>query len=197
MADFLETVHKTPQAQKILVVALLLALIGVGYYFVFYADFETQTRVLNSQFATLEQEKQQYESRKRDYMRFKNEVARLLDEQKELLRILPKKAEIPSFLESIQNQAEPLGLEIALFSKGDEKPQDLYVRIPVQIELTGSFHQISRFFNKVAGLPRIVNIEDVTLSDPQVSDTGVKLKAKFQAVTFRFADRPAPPARKG
>jgi type IV pilus assembly protein PilO len=198
MADILEQIQKTPRTQKIMALVLLVGAVGAVYYFLFWTDFEVQGRRLANEYTKLDDDLRAYESRKRDYMRFKNEVAKLLEEQKELLRILPKKAEIPTFLDSIYNQAEPLGLEIALFARGNEKPQELYVRIPVQIELSGSFHQIARFFNKVAGLPRIVNIEDVGLSDPVPSDSGVRLKAKFQAVTFRFADKPTgPPPRKG
>ncbi|HEY3352999.1 MAG TPA: type 4a pilus biogenesis protein PilO [Polyangia bacterium] len=198
MADFMESLQKTPPKQKAAAVALLVVGMGVVYYFLFYGDFETQGRSLNGAFTQMETDVQQYEARKRDYMRFKNEVARLLEEQKDLLRVLPKKAEIPTFLDSIYNQAEPLGLEITLFSRQDEKPQDLYIRIPVQIELVGSYHQIARFFNKVGQLPRIVNIEDVTFSDPAIGDNGVRLKARFNAVTFRFADKPGAAApRKG
>ncbi len=198
MADILDTIQKTPRTQKILALVLLVGALGAVYYFLFWTDFEVQGKRLTADFQRLDQELTQYQARKRDYMRFKNEVAKLLEEQKELLRILPKKAEIPTFLDSIYNQAEPLGLEINLFSRKDEKPQELYVRIPVEIELFGSFHQIARFFNKVAGLPRIVNIEDVTLSEPVINDNGVRLKAKFQAVTFRFADKPtAAPPKKG
>jgi len=199
MADILEQIQKTPRTQKILALVLLVGALGAVYYFLFWTDFEVQGKRLTSEFSRLDQELQAYQARKRDYMRFKNEVAKLLEEQKELLRILPKKAEIPTFLESIYNQAEPLGLEITLFARGEEKPQELYVRIPVAIELSGSFHQIARFFNKVAGLPRIVNIENVTLGEPAFSDSGVRLRAKFQTVTFRFADRPQPkaPPRKG
>jgi type IV pilus assembly protein PilO len=199
MSDILEQIQKTPRSQKIAALVLLVGALGAVYYFLFWTDFEVQGKRLTSEFSRLDQDLQAYEARKRDYMRFKNEVAKLLEEQKELLRILPKKAEIPTFLDSIYNQAEPLGLEIALFARKDEKPQELYVRIPVEIELAGSFHQIARFFNKVAALPRIVNIEDVQLSDPNATDSGVRLKAKFQAVTFRFADKPqaAAPPRKG
>jgi type IV pilus assembly protein PilO len=197
MADFMETLQKTPPKQKLAVVGLLCVGMVAAYYFLFWDDFAKQESVLSRQFKTMEDEVTQYEARKRDYLRFKNEVARLLEEQKELLRVLPKKAEIPTFLDSIYNQAEPLGLEITLFARQDEKPQELYVRIPVQIELLGSYHQIARFFNKVAQLPRIVNIEDVTMSEPTVTDSGVRLKARFNAVTFRFADKPGAPPKKG
>jgi type IV pilus assembly protein PilO len=199
MADILEQLNKTPRSQKIIALVLLVGALGAVYYFLFWTDFEVQGKRMQGEYSRLDEELRSYETRKRDYMRFKNEVAKLLEDQKELLRILPKKAELPTFLDSIYNQAEPLGLEINLFARKDEKPQELYVRIPVDIELVGSFHQIARFFNKVAALPRIVNIEDVTLTDPTATDSGVRLKAKFQAVTFRFADRPGPagPPKKG
>lgn len=196
MADILEQIQKTPRSQKILALVLLVGALGAVYYFLFWSDFEVQEKRLRIEYSRLSDELGQYEARKRDYVRFKNEVAKLLEEQKELLRILPKKAEIPTFLDSIYNQAEPLGLEISLFARKDEKPEQLYVRIPVEIELGGSFHHIARFFNKVAGLPRIVNIENVSLFNPAFTDSGVVLRAKFNAVTFRFADKPQARPRK-
>jgi type IV pilus assembly protein PilO len=196
MVDLLESLQKTSTKQKLAVVGLLIIVISVVYYFLFWDDFGKQEGSLNSKSSQMEQEVTQYEARRRDYLRFKNEVARLLEEQKELLRILPKKAELPTFLDSIYNQAEPLGLEIKLFARQPEKPQELYIRIPVQMEMTGTYHQIARFFNKVAQLPRIVNIEDVSLTSPSPSDSGVRLTARFTAVTFRFADKPAPAAPK-
>jgi type IV pilus assembly protein PilO len=196
MPDVLEQLQKTPPAHKLAALVMLVVGIGAVYYFIWYTDFELQEKRLNAEFTQIDTDVQQYEARKRDYMRCKNEVAALLEEQKDLLRILPKKAEIPSFLDMIYNQAEPLGLEIALFSRLNEQPEQLYVRIPVEIELGGSFHQITRFFHKVSQMPRIVNIENVSFTTPTETDSGVRLKAKFVAVTFRFADQPAAPPRK-
>ena len=41
----------------------------------------------------------------------------------------------------------------------------MYVKIPIKMSLTGTYHQINHFFKQVGELKRIVNIEDLAL-DP-------------------------------
>ncbi len=64
------------------------------------------------------------------------------------------------------------------------------------MSLTGTYHQINRFFKQVGDLKRIVNIEDLSLepvsqSTTMALDTPNLLKATFTATTFQFVDRGA------
>jgi len=110
--------------------------------------------------------------------------------------VLPKASEIPSFIDSIHTQATLAGLEIVSFTPMPEQPQDVYARIPVAMEVAGSYHQIARFAKVVGELKRIVNIENLELGGPGVRDGVVQLHARFVAATFRFQERAAAPARK-
>jgi type IV pilus assembly protein PilO len=71
-------------------------------------------------------------------------------------------------------------------------PVEMYVKIPVRMSLTGTYHQINHFFKQVGELRRIVNIEDLAL-DPVSLAIGVdqanQLKANFVATTFMFIDK--------
>ena len=111
-------------------------------------------------------------------------------EQRELLKALPKKAEIPTFLSNLQEQAELAGLEIVALTIEAENPMELYIRIPVRIEVRGSYHSITKFFKNLSELPRIVNVEDLTLSVEKV-ELGVspRMRARFVAATFRYRDQ--------
>ena len=54
-----------------------------------------------------------------------SELRPLQEEQRELLRALPKRAEIPIFISNIQEQAELAGLEVLNIVDRVEVPQDL------------------------------------------------------------------------
>jgi len=58
--------------------------------------------------------------------------------------------------------------------------------------ISGSYHEINRFFHAVGQLKRIVNIQDVLLAEPKQTNKGVELKAKFVASTFRFVEKDGP-----
>ncbi len=194
--ELVERFSKAPTKSKVIGLVFLGGIFGAVFYFMFYSDVADKAVNLGKRIVTLQQEKASYEDKQRRYNSFRAEVAKLLEEQKELLKVLPTDAEIPSFLQSLHAQAELAGLNILVFEQGAEQPQNFYATIPVKMELSGSYFQINKFFYSVGQLKRIVNIRDVVLSNPtNVEGEGsVMLKATFTASTFRFL---APPEPKG
>jgi type IV pilus assembly protein PilO len=195
-ADLLERFTRTPTKQKVAVLILLTLFFGVVFYFMFYSELITKSDSLDRQMAGLRQEKASYEEKKRQYNSFRAEVMKLLEEQKELIKVLPTDAEIPTFLQAVHAQGELSGLNILTFEQLPEQRQNFYAVIPVRMAISGSYHQILKFFHAVGQLKRIVNISNLTLGAPVVSEAGVKLQATFLASTFRFlTSAPAPAAR--
>ena len=191
MNDILQKLLRLKTPAKIAATAGLVVLIGVVYYMLFYMDLQDQIKGSEVQQRTLAAEKTDYEKRKKEYLAYRNELTQLQQEQRELLKALPKRAEIPTFLSSVQEQAELAGLEVLNLAIEAESPAELYVRIPVRLEIRGSYHTITKFFKNVADLPRIVNVENLALSLEKADESGSpRLRAKFYAVTFRYNDQP-------
>ena len=175
MNDILQKLLRLKTPVKVAATAGVIVLIGVVYYMLFYMDLQDQIKAGEVQQRSLTAEKENYEKRKKEYLAYRNELTQLQQEQRELLKALPKRAEIPTFLSSIEAEA----------------PAELYVRIPVRIEIRGTYHTITKFFKNVADLPRIVNVENLALSLEKADETGSpRLRAKFYAVTFRYNDQP-------
>src|SRR5450631_2323526 len=167
---------------------LVAAILGI-YGGLFYLDVEDQITGARSRQQQLKTEKDNYEKRKREYQAYRSELVQLQQEQRELLKALPKKAEIPTFLSNLQEQAELAGLEIVSLTIEAENPMELYIRIPVRIEVRGSYHSITKFFKNLSELPRIVNVENLSLSVEKAEPgTSPHMRAKFVAATFRYRD---------
>jgi type IV pilus assembly protein PilO len=190
MNDFFDKLAKVPLPHKALAVVLLAALLVGGYYQLFYADLVETLARLDAEYAKLDHERDDYKKRKLEYHAFRQEVQRLLEEQKELLKVLPKSSEIPSFLDSLHTQATLAGLEIQTFTRLEEQPQDVYARIPVAMSVVGTYHQLAKFAKIVGELKRIVNIENLELDSASMHDGALQLRARFIAATFRFQDKP-------
>lgn len=190
MNDFLQKLTRLKTPVKIAATAGLVALILGIYGGLFYLDVQDQIKGAQSRQQQLKGEKDNYEKRKREYQAYRTELTQLQQEQRELLRALPKKAEIPTFLSNLQEQAELAGLEIISLTIEAENPMELYIRIPVRIEVRGSYHTITKFFKNLSELPRIVNVEDLSLS-VEKAELGIspRLRAKFVAATFRYRDQ--------
>ncbi|MDB4968266.1 MAG: pilO [Myxococcales bacterium] len=184
---------------KLGIIAGVIAVLTGGYYYFFYSDMLDEQAQLEKDRDRLEKEKKDYEKRKQEYLAFRNEVNALLEEQKELLRVLPKRDDIEQFIENVQAQIELSGLSKVASIREAAQPVEMYVKIPIRMSLTGTYHQINHFFKQVGDLKRIVNIEDLSL-DPVALQTPIdqpnQLKANFVATTFMFTDKGSG-ARKG
>jgi type IV pilus assembly protein PilO len=194
MQNFFDRVAALQLGAKLGIIVGIVVLLTGGYWYFLYSDMQDEMRQLEDQQAKLEKEKHDYEKRKQEYLAFRNEVSALLEEQKELLRVLPKADDIEQFIENVQAQIEISGLSKVESVRGPAVPVEMYVKIPIKMSLVGSYHQINRFFKQVGDLKRIVNIEDLSL-DPVSIGVGPEspnpLKANFTATTFMFTDKGA------
>src|SRR5882757_3882245 len=130
-------------AGKIGVTVGVLGVLGLLFYQFVYSDLSEDIGRAEAQSTDLEAERAQYAKRKSEYLAYRSELRLLQEEQRELLRALPKKAEIPSFISNVQEQAELSGLEVLHIDIDPESPQDLYVKIPVKMEIRGTYHQVA------------------------------------------------------
>jgi type IV pilus assembly protein PilO len=200
MQQLFDRLAAVPMMVKAGVLAGVIALLGAGYWYFFYSDMQDEMEQLQKQAQKLEKERAEYEQRKKEYLAFRNEVNQLLEEQKELVRVLPKSDDIEQFIENIQAQVELAGLQKVASVRDSAQPVDMYIKIPIRMSLNGTYHQINHFFKNVGELKRIVNIEDLSLtpsSDASDLNRPVTLNAKFIATTFMFRDngRPAGPVK--
>src|SRR5258706_15991822 len=163
MQNLFDRIAAVPMALKATILMITLGVLGGGYWYFFYSDMVDEKEQLISTGEKLEKEKKDYDKRKQEYLAFRNEVNSLLEEQKELLRVLPKRDDIEQFIESVQSQIELAGVSKVSSVREAAQPVEMYVKIPIRMSLMGTYHQINRFFKNVGDLKRIVNIEDLSL----------------------------------
>jgi type IV pilus assembly protein PilO len=193
MNELISKLMKLKPPQKAGVTAIALAVIGGLYYQFFYADISDGVAAAEAARTRLTEERAGYERRKTEYLAYRNELVQLQEEQRELLRVLPKRDEIASFVAGIQEQGELSGVEMVSYQIDNEIPEDLYVKIPVKMEIRGGFHAITKFFKSVSEMRRIVTVEDLALvpernSSESAGPGATRLKARFVAATYRYQD---------
>lgn len=200
MQNFFDRIAALQLTVKLGIIVGIVAVLAGGYWYFFYSDMQDEQAHLEQDRARLEKEKHDYERRKAEYLAFRNEVNALLDEQKELLRVLPKAADIEQFIENVSAQIELAGLTKVESVREPAQPVEMYVKIPIKMSLSGSYHQINHFFKQVGDLKRIVNIEDLSLDPVTLGvspDQPNMLKANFTATTFMFTDKGGGPQKSG
>jgi type IV pilus assembly protein PilO len=186
--SMMDTLTKTPMAKKVALLVLFVLLLGGGYWFVYYQPVLEDLDGLETNFKRLKKKLADAERRKKTYDDDRARRDELKKASALQLQVLPPDTEIASFLNNLNTQADLVGLEILSVKPLDEQAAQYYARIPVRLKLRGSFHQLSKFFYLVGSVDRIINIENITLKDTKVDDSGVVMIAEVLATTFRSVE---------
>lgn len=124
---------------------------------------------------------------------FRREKELLEQRLKEALSELPEEKKIDELLQLFQERARKAGLEITSIEPQPEVSEGFYARVPIQMVVTGNFHEVVTFFDSLARLRRIVNVNGITLDAPKDAGGKVILNARFLVTTFMFVQpKPAP-----
>ena len=100
-----------------------------------------------------------------------------------LLKQLPNRSEVDALLTDINQAGLGRGLDFELFRPGGQRIADFYSELPIQIKVTGSYHDMGAFASDVAQLSRIVTLNNISI---QGEKTGLSMEAI--AKTFRYLD---------
>ncbi|HFG2119058.1 TPA: type 4a pilus biogenesis protein PilO [Vibrio cholerae] len=180
----LDEISEWPLLPQLVVILLIMLLIqGAGYWFYLMPK--------QDEIALLKQEEETVKAT----LRIKaNKVAVLpqtqaqLDELKErydfLLRQLPVQKELASMLASVNQLGLDSSLTFTRIDWGERESQEFLYRLPLNIELTGSYHNIGDFSQAIAKLPRIINFDDVDWQ--RVSQESSTLHFRVRAYTYQF-----------
>ena len=189
---FLEKVENLSKVQRIIISAVFFVLIlAVFGYFFYWPKFE-KIGNLTKQLTKLEGKLATAKRNAADLKKFQAKMKEAEAQFNMAMKKLPEKEEIPSLLTSISDAGQAVGLEFLLFQPKNEKKKEFYAEIPVSMSLRGDYHNLAIFFDQVARLNRIVNIENIRMNRVKKGKKKSlgELTAKCTAVTYKFIDEP-------
>ncbi|MDD5296987.1 MAG: type 4a pilus biogenesis protein PilO [Rhodocyclaceae bacterium] len=163
--------------------ALLLALLLAGWWF----DWSTQLEELGSKQKQEISLKEEFLNKKKQSVNleeYRKQLAEIDRSFGSLLKQLPNKEGMESLLIDINQAGLGRGLQFELFKPGNETIKDFYAELPIQLRVTGSYHDLGQFAGDVAKLSRIVTLSELSLSAGQ----GGVLNLDAVATTYRYLD---------
>jgi type IV pilus assembly protein PilO len=188
VAPLLAKIEELTKPQRIGIFAAVLVLIlGLSIWLLFWPK-HGQISGLKTQLASVQKELDAAKKNAAELNDWRNKRSQKEAEYKQVSRALPEKEEIPSLLAGISQAGKEAGLEFVLFQPKPEVPKDFYAEIPVDINVSGSYHQVAVFFDKVSNLPRIVNVRDIKMAPLSQKDETSSLTTSCQAVTYKFIE---------
>src|ERR1700760_1349457 len=176
-----------PIAPRIAAVAALVAVVmALAYYFAWSDKFDELQRGQDEevQLKNLYKDKLQQavnlEPLKRQKDLATQYVARLEKQ-------LPSRSEMDALLSDINQAGIGRGLQFELFKPGQATVRPFYAELPISVRLVGNYHDIASFTSDIASLPRIVTLNNITITMPSGATTPLTLEAT--AKTFRYLDQ--------
>lgn len=178
---------RVPQYLAALVLALTLA--GAGYW-LWFTPAQAALAGLKQRESELSQQLAQRANQAAALPLIRQQLAELGGHYQQVIRQLPEEKELASLLSGINDIGIRNGLDFQRIEWAPTVDHTLYVELPISIELTGSYEEIGRFAAAIAGLSRIVTLNDFKLALLSQQQADLVLKLTVSASTYRFK---APP----
>ena len=185
----LENIGQWPSAPKIVLIILLaLMMIFLGYVGLVSDKIDQLKRAQAKEIEL----KQSYQSKYKVAANLDLFRAQMIEAEEVFaiqLRSLPNSHETPGLLDDITFIGTTSGLEFVKLEWQPEISNEIYIELPIDIEVNGSYHSFGSFVSKIAGLPRIVTLHNFKINITE-TDTD-KLNLKLEAKTYRYQEREA------
>jgi type IV pilus assembly protein PilO len=189
---------KNAKTTKIAAGALIAVLVAVVYFVILYSEVADAIAQQKRQEESLSSDLAQARQGEFAYHKDLAELAERQQRQRELNKILPENTEYPAFLSAVQGVANFSGVSLQGWSPLEEVTQKFFARVPMRLAVTGKFHQIAKFFYGIGQLDRVINAENISLTEPKATGEEIQLKVDCLATAFHTVpmqgNKPGSPA---
>ncbi|HTP52599.1 MAG TPA: type 4a pilus biogenesis protein PilO [Anaeromyxobacteraceae bacterium] len=199
MDRLIERILKAPLAARVgAVAAIVLGLTALNYFVVAVPLMGPSVSDMEERIARTEADQKRLDNDliektaiANNLNQFRREKELLEQRLQEALAELPEEKKIDELLQLFQERARKAGLEITSIEPQPEVSEGFYARVPINMAVTGNFHEIVTFFDSLSRLRRIVNVNNILLDSPKDTGGRVILNGKFLVTTFMFVQQKA------
>lgn len=188
LEEFKNVDPKTPGSWPWLIkivafIAIFVGIVAIGAV----ADWDGQWESLQAIKHEETQLRETFLTKKREAINLDIIKKQLIETQQSfgaLLKQLPSKSEMDALLTDINQAGLGRGLQFDLFRPGVEVATGVFTEQPISIRVTGNYDDLGKFSSDISQLPRIVTLNDISISP--VAGGGLSMDAT--AKTYRYLD---------
>jgi type IV pilus assembly protein PilO len=169
-----------------------------GLAFLFYFKPQnTKLKELRAERIKVEQEVQNLKQKEKELNRIIADIAEMTAKLKTLEVNIPQRKETADILRQIQQLAYDSRLDVLRFAPGNEINKDFYAEWPIPIQVSGNYHNLGTFFDKLSKFNRVFTIDNFTIKTLSRQTDLNTITANWTAKTYFFQETPeAAPAKK-
>lgn len=188
--------NRLPWWGQLLVFVAVAGLIVGGYFYMWEWPQQAQVDLRRAELAAIQGRIDKGLETARKLPEFRAQVGDLEAKLEGLKAILPGEKDVADLLRRIQTLAAQSNLTIRHFRPRAVTAKELHAEWPIEIEVEGAYHNVGLFLDRVAKLPRIINVGSIEMTSA-APRPGVPalVRVTCTAMTFVLTEpRPGAPA---
>jgi Tfp pilus assembly protein PilO len=173
-----------PWFAYVLIAAIILGL----FYFVYYKPKNEELKSIRNERVQVEAEVAHLRQKKEELDKIEAELEQLRVTLKKLEAIIPQKEEISSILKNMQQLAYDTRLNITKFIQKPEIVKEFYAEQPIEVAVTGDYHNLAIFFDRLNTFQRLFNIEDFSIKTLREQTDANTISAEWNVKTYIYRE---------
>jgi len=178
--------HELSHRAQLIVFGLLCVLALVGAWQVSIGPDSAELETRRAHLAKLETEIVRVQAIADKLPALQREVRALDVALRETTDAIPEEKDPQDVLRSLNEVASESALDIASFKANPIKAQAQYSEWPIQLGFEGGFHDLGRFFDQLAKMPRLISVSDLNIKTKTKPNGRGTVTATCVATTFVF-----------
>jgi len=163
MAFNFKDIAKLKWYYQLLIVAGICGGLLAGFWYQYLTpindDIQTRMKTLTDLQAVIAKSLQQ----QKELAQIKKDAQELQVKLDQLKTVLPTEKETDQIFRSVQQQATTSALRILRVAPRPLIDHEVYTEWPIDMQITGTYHNVGLFLDKIRQLPRIVNISGLKM----------------------------------
>jgi type IV pilus assembly protein PilO len=158
------------------------------FYFFWYKPKGAQLKVVREDRLKVEEEVGRLRAKKVALDKIEAETITLNKTLKDLEAVIPQKKETSDILSSLHQLATGSRLNIDKFIPKGEIDKDYYYEWQLSIEITGNFHNLATFFDRLGRFHRLFTVDSFAIKALPAQSEASTISAAFIAKTYIFRE---------
>jgi type IV pilus assembly protein PilO len=187
VASIFDKVGGLSKVQRLLICIVTLAVMGGSYYYFIFLPKNKVLQAVRAEHKIQVTNLKTYKNKAKALKEYETKMAKVQEKFDIAMQALPEKKELPSLLTGVSKAGSNSGLVFLLFQPAPVVNKEFYKEIPLSMKVSGGYHQIADFFSQVAGLNRIVNINNISMRTDKKNAELIQMDCS--AVTYMFSEQ--------
>ena len=168
---------------------VLIAIIILGlFYFVYYKPKNEELKSIRNERIQVEAEVAHLRQKKEELDKIEAELEQMKVTLKKLEAIIPQKEEISNILKNMQQLAYDTRLNITKFIQKPEIIKEFYAEQPIEVAITGDYHNLAIFFDRLNTFQRLFNIENFSIKAIRDQTDANTISAEWNVKTYIYRE---------